>query len=125
MLQQAGIPIVAALDMVVGLLPASLHPSLAAARQDIVEGRAISSAFERHGLTTSVSLRLLRVAERSGHMGEMLERTAGFHDEDISQAIEWFVRLFEPLLMVAIGIVIGLVVLLMYAPIFELAGSLQ
>lgn len=34
-------------------------------------------------------------------------------------------RLFEPLLMVVIGIVIGLVVLLMYAPIFELAGSLQ
>jgi general secretion pathway protein F len=76
-------------------------------------------------LTTAVSLRLLRVAERSGQMGEMLERTAGFHDEDISQAIEWFVRLFEPLLMIAIGVVIGIVVLLMYAPIFELAGSLN
>ena len=55
----------------------------------------------------------------------MLERTAGFHEEDISQAIEWFIRLFEPLLMMAIGIVIGIVVLLMYAPIFELAGSVQ
>ena len=42
-----------------------------------------------------------------------------------SQAIEWFIRLFEPLLMIAIGVVIGIVVLLMYAPIFELAGSLQ
>lgn len=125
MLQQAGMPIVTALDMVTGLLPASLHPSLAAARRDIGEGRSISAAFESHGLTTAVSLRLLRVAERTGQMGEMLERTAGFHDEDISQAIEWFIRLFEPLLMMAIGIVIGIVVLLMYAPIFELAGSLQ
>ena len=125
MLQQAGIPIVTALDMVTGLLPASLHPSLAAARRDIGQGRSISAAFESHQLTTTVSLRLLRVAERSGQMGEMLERTAGFHDEDISQAIEWFIRLFEPLLMIAIGIVIGVVVLLMYAPIFELAGSLQ
>ena len=125
MLQQAGIPIVTALDMVTGLLPASLHPSLAAARRDVSEGRSVSAAFETHQLTTTVSLRLLRVAERSGQMGLMLERTAGFHDEDVSQAIEWFIRLFEPLLMVAIGIVIGLVVLLMYAPIFELAGSLQ
>ena len=125
MLQQAGIPIVTALDMVTGLLPPTLHPSLAAARRDIGEGVSISSAFERHGLTTAVSLRLLRVAERTGQMGEMLERTAGFHDEDVSQAIEWFIRLFEPLLMIAIGIVIGIVVLLMYAPIFELAGSLQ
>ena len=125
MLQQAGIPTVTALDMVVGLLPISLHPSLAAARRDIGEGRSISAAFETHGLTTAVSLRLLRVAERTGQMGEMLERTAGFHEEDISQSIEWFIRLFEPLLMIVMGVVIGVVVLLMYAPIFELAGSIQ
>ena len=125
MLQQAGIPIVTALDMVIGLLPASLHPALAAARRDIREGRSISLAFESNGLTTVVSLRLLRVAERTGQMGEMLERTAGFHDDDIAQAIDWFVRLFEPLLMMAIGVVIGVVVLLMYAPIFDLAGSIQ
>jgi len=125
MLLQAGIPIVTALHMVTGLLPLTLHPALGAARREIGEGSSISSAFELHGLTTAVSLRLLRVAERTGQMGEMLERTAAFHDEDISQAIEWFIRLFEPLLMIAIGIVIGIVVLLMYAPIFELAGSLQ
>jgi len=125
MLQRAGIPIVASLDLVAGLLPASLQPGLAAARRDIVEGRAISDAFQRHDLTTVVSLRLLRVGERSGQMGQMLERTADFHEEDIAQAIDWFIRLFEPLLMLAIGLVIGVVVLLMYAPIFELAGSLQ
>lgn len=125
MLQQAGIPILTALDMVTGLLPLTLHAALAAARRDIGEGRSISAAFEMHGLTTPVSLRLLRVAERTGQMGEMLERTAGFHEEDIAQAIDWFIRLFEPLLMIAIGLVIGVVVLLMYAPIFELAGSIQ
>jgi general secretion pathway protein F len=85
----------------------------------------MSDAFERHGLTTVVALRLLRVAERTGRMGEMLERTAAFHEEDTAQAMDWFVRLFEPLLMIAVGLVIGLVVMLMYAPIFELAGSLQ
>ena len=125
MLQQAGIPILTALDMVSGLLPVTLHAALASARRDIGEGRSISAAFETHGLTTAVSLRLLRVAERTGQMGEMLERTASFHEEDIAQAIDWFIRLFEPLLMIAIGLVIGVVVLLMYAPIFELAGSIQ
>jgi general secretion pathway protein F len=125
LLQQAGVPIVAALDMVSGLLPASLHPGLAGARRDIGEGRSTSDAFETNGLTTPVSLRLLRAAERTGQMGEMLEHTARFHEEEVAQAIDWFIRLFEPLLMIAIGIVIGLVVLLMYAPIFELAGSLQ
>lgn len=125
LLQQAGVPMIAALDMVSGLLPASLHPGLAGARRDIGEGRSTSDAFETHGLTTPVSLRLLRAAERTGQMAEMLEHTARFHEEEVAQAIDWFIRLFEPLLMIAIGIVIGLVVLLMYAPIFELAGSLQ
>ncbi len=125
LLLQAGIPILTALDMVVGLLPASLQPALAGARRDIGQGRSLSDAFEAAGLTTAVALRLLRVAERSGQMGEMLERCAIFHDDDMTQAIDWFIRLFEPLLMIAIGVVIGVVVLLMYAPIFELAGSLQ
>jgi general secretion pathway protein F len=39
--------------------------------------------------------------------------------------VDWFTRLFEPLLMALIGVVIGLIVVLMYLPIFELAGSLQ
>ncbi len=125
LLQQAGIPILVALDMVVGLLPASLHASLAGARRDIGEGRAMSDAFESNGLTTVVAVRLLRVAERTGQMGEMLERTAIFHEDDIAEAIDWFIRLFEPLLMMGIGLIIGVIVLLMYAPIFELAGSLQ
>ncbi|MDP9123688.1 MAG: type II secretion system F family protein [Pseudomonadota bacterium] len=125
LLQQAGIPILAALDMVVGLLPTSLHASLAGARRAIGEGRAISDAFEANGLTTVVAVRLLRVAESTGKMGEMLERTAIFHEDDIAEAIDWFIRLFEPALMIAIGLIIGVIVLLMYAPIFELAGSLQ
>ena len=69
MLQQSGIVIVTALEMVAGLLPRSLQPALAGAQRAIREGRAISAALEANGLTTVVSLRLLRVAERSGPHG--------------------------------------------------------
>src|SRR6266571_1267759 len=65
------------------------------------------------------------VGEQSGNMGEMMDRIAGFHDDEISRWVDWFTRLFEPLLMAAIGVVIGGIVILMYMPIFELAGSLQ
>jgi general secretion pathway protein F len=71
-----------------------------------------------------VARRLLRVGERTGAMAELLERCATFHDDETTRRIETAVRLFEPLLMLLIGAVIGVVVLLMYAPIFELAGSL-
>ncbi len=81
--------------------------------------------WKTHHLTTPVALRMLRVGERTGQMGEMMERIAAFHDEEMARWVEWFTRLFEPLLMAVIGLVIGLIVVLMYLPIFELAGSLQ
>jgi general secretion pathway protein F len=85
----------------------------------------VHEALGNNGLTTEVSLRMLLVGERSGSLGEMMERIAVFYDEDMARWVEWFSRLFEPLLMVVIGLVIGLIVLLMYMPIFELAGSIQ
>jgi general secretion pathway protein F len=76
-------------------------------------------------LTTPVAARMLRVGENSGDMPGMMDRIAVFHDEELARWVDWFTKLFEPLLMAAIGIVIGAIVVLMYLPIFELAGSLQ
>jgi general secretion pathway protein F len=125
MLLRGGIPIVPALDMVSGLLSAALQPSLTSATQSIREGNAISQAFEASGLTTAVALRMLRVGERAGNMGEMMERVAAFHDEEMARWAEWVTRLLGPLLMLLMGLVIGAVVVLMYLPIFQLADSIR
>lgn len=125
MLLIGGIPVLQALEMARGLLAAVFHPSLIRAGALIREGRAISEAMEMTGLVTPVSLRMLRVGEKSGEMGRMMEHVATMHDEEIARWLEWFTRLFEPLLMLFIGVVIGGVVLMLYMPIFELAGSLQ
>ncbi|MGH8648483.1 MAG: type II secretion system F family protein [Burkholderiales bacterium] len=125
MLLRGGIPLVAALQMGAELLHPVLREKLAAASRAISEGHAVSRSMDGCGLTTPVALRMLSVGEQSGNMGEMMERIAAFHDEEISRWVDWFTRLFEPLLMAAIGLVIGAIVILMYMPIFELAGSLQ
>jgi general secretion pathway protein F len=125
MLLRGGIPLVAALQMGAELLHPLLRDKLAAASRAISEGQTVSRSMEDNGLTTPVALRMLSVGEQSGNMGEMMDRIATFHDEEISRWVDWFTRLFEPLLMAAIGLVIGAIVILMYMPIFELAGSLQ
>lgn len=125
MLLRGGTPIGPALKMVSDLLQPELRQYLQGAAKKITEGRSISYAMETHRLTTPVSLRMLQVGERTGEMGEMMERIAGFYDEEMARWVEWFTRLFEPLLMAVIGVVIGFIVVLMYLPIFELAGSLQ
>jgi general secretion pathway protein F len=125
MLLRGGIAIVPALDMVAGLLQSSLRIQLDQASRLVREGKPMSQAMEAAGLATPIALRMLRVGERSGRMGEMMERIAAFHDEEMARWVDWFTRVFEPLLMVFIGLVIGLIVVLLYLPIFELAGSIQ
>jgi general secretion pathway protein F len=67
---------------------------------------------------------MLAVAERTGAMSEMLERAAAFHERELARWLERATRLFEPALMAMMGLVIGAIVVLMYMPIFDLAGSL-
>ncbi|MFZ4538054.1 type II secretion system F family protein [Propionivibrio sp.] len=125
MLLRGGMSIMPSLQMTADLLQGPLRDRLSASANQIREGMQISSAMESFGLTTPVSLRMLRVGERTGRMGEMMERIATYYDSEIARWVDWFVRLFEPLLMAFIGIVIGAIVVMMYFPIFELAGSIQ
>jgi len=125
MLLIGGTPIIPALESVSGLLQVSLRGKMLEASETISNGQPLSTAMESAGLTTPVALRMLRVGERGGRIGEMMERIALFYDEELSRWIDWFTKLFEPILMLLIGLVIGVVVLLLYMPIFELAGSIQ
>ena len=125
MLLRGGVPVLPALAMVAGLLAPDLRAKLAQATARVREGVPLSDAMAGAGLTTPVAARMLRVGENSGDMAGMMERIAVFHDEELARWVDWFTKLFEPVLMAVIGVVIGAIVVLMYLPIFELAGSLQ
>jgi general secretion pathway protein F len=125
MLNEGGITLVNAIDTVQGMVSPAVAGSLRAARAAIEAGRPLSDAFEANGLTTPISLRMLRVGERTGAMGTMLTRSAAFYDGEIGRWIDRFTRTFEPLLMAAIGLVVGAIVVLLYMPIFDLAGDMS
>jgi len=125
MLLRGGVAVVQASNMVAGLLDTELRADLARATEQVSHGQPVSQSFEAQGLTTPVALRLLRVGERAGNMGEMMERIAAFHDEEIARWADWATRMIGPLLMLVMGLVIGAIVVLMYLPIFQLAESVR
>ena len=125
MLNEGGITLVNAIDTVQAMVSPGVAGGLRAARAAIEAGRPLSDAFEANGLTTPISLRMLRVGERTGAMGTMLTRSAAFYDGEIGRWIDRFTRTFEPLLMAAIGLVVGAIVVLLYMPIFDLAGDMS
>lgn len=125
MLMRGGIPAVRAMEMVTVLMSASARQGMQNAITAVREGQPISVALHAQGLTTGVADRLLAVGERSGRMGELLEHTADFLDEELNRLMDRTIRLIEPLMMIIIGFLVGGIVMLMYLPIFELADSVK
>lgn len=123
MLLQGGVPLPAALRMSAPTLGEALSGRAEAVREALLQGVSPAAALDAEGLTTVESRRMLQVGERSGRLPEMLESIADFHDAEVARAVERFGRLFEPLVMVLLGVVIGTVVVLLYMPIFDLAGA--
>jgi general secretion pathway protein F len=85
----------------------------------------MSVALAAAGLATPVASRMMQAGERGGDMGRMLGEIARFHDEEVARFADWFTRAFEPALMAALGLAVGGVVVLMYMPVFELAGAIR
>jgi general secretion pathway protein F len=125
MLLRGGTPIVPALGLASSMLSVVMRAQLARSAKQISQGAPLSRAFESNGLTTAVGNRMLGVGERGGGMADMLERIADYHDEETARWVDWVSRLFEPIMMAVLGLVIGGIVILLYMPIFDLAGSVQ
>ncbi len=125
MLVRGGIASPRALALAGSLLGEADRGRLDLAIALIREGRSMSGALGEAGLSDPVATSMLTVAERTGSLAEILERIAQFHNESLNRSVELTSRLFEPILMIVIGLVIGAIVVLMYLPIFDLASSLQ
>ncbi len=125
MLVKGGIAAPRALQLGANLLGSDDRTRLARAVTLIHEGRSISGALQEAQLADPVAASMLAVAERTGALADILERIAAFHESRLQRSVEMTSRLFEPLLMIVIGLVIGAIVVLMYLPIFDLASTLQ
>ena len=124
LLLAGGVPVVGSMEMAEQLLPSAMRTAVGNALNDIKSGQSVSATLPRYGMTTSVSERLLRVGEEGGDLAAMFERSAQFCDEEVDRAIEMLTKLIEPVLMLVVGVLVGVIVFLLYMPIFELAGNI-
>ena len=124
-LLNGGMPFVQALGLSEGVVGGTHRAQLAATAEALRRGSSISAALDAHHLTTVVSSRLLRAGEGTGRMGDLFIRAGRYHDNELGRWVERFSKSFEPILMAVIGVLIGGIVILLYMPIFDLAGSFR
>jgi general secretion pathway protein F len=123
LLLDSGIPLVQALEMVRGLVDRRQSAELGDAIVRLRGGQSLTESLAGSSLVPPIAESLLRVGERSGALAAMSDELANFLDVALDRRVDTFTRLFEPLLMTVIGLVIGVIVLMMYSPIFDLVGS--
>lgn len=93
-------------------------------RQEIANGRPASRALAAAGFTDVTAERLLAVGERTGDFAGVLQTIADRHAQAFVLFIERATRLLEPVLLLAVALVVGGLVVMMYLPIFDIAGGL-
>jgi type IV pilus assembly protein PilC len=119
-----GIPLVNALDIAGGALSnRHLTVELQEVTRRVREGESFASALASRGVFTDVAIKMVEVGESTGALQEMLNSLADFYDDEIETEVARFITLIEPVVLVAMGVIIAAVVLALYMPMFELGSA--
>jgi len=122
----SGIPVVQAMQMSRGTLNNRvLESALTGAIRRVEEGTTISTALEQTGFFPVIALRMIGVGEASGSLAEMLGDVSGYYEEEVERRLDRLTTLIEPVMMLTMGLLIAGIVVAMYIPIFQLAGTVR
>nr|WP_320050533.1 type II secretion system F family protein [uncultured Desulfuromonas sp.] len=120
----SGIPLVQSMGMCRGTVNnLYLQEKVSRAIRSVEEGGMLSSALEKTGFFPLLALRMINVGESSGSLTEMLGEVAEFYESEVEQRLSRLTTMIEPILMVVMGGLIAFIIVAMYVPIFQLAGT--
>jgi type IV pilus assembly protein PilC len=92
---------------------------------DIQQGTGFSESLEKQGLFPVLAVRMIHAGEGGGALEPVLNEIADFYEAEVEAKLNLITTAVEPALMVCMGFIIGFIVLAMYMPIFQLAGTIS
>jgi type IV pilus assembly protein PilC len=123
---RGGIPLVQALDTTAGVINNKIIADrLRKTRELVTEGVSLANAFERTRLAPDMTVRMIEVGESSGDLPQMLEDVADFYDQEVENRLTTLTTLIEPVLMLCMGLVMAVIVIALYLPIFEMGARIK
>ncbi|MDZ4697637.1 MAG: type II secretion system F family protein, partial [Deltaproteobacteria bacterium] len=125
-LLSSGVPILDALE-IVGKTSGNkvVEEAIMYSRAKISEGKDMAGPLMETAMFPPMVVQMIGVGEQTGALDTMLTKIADFYEEEVDVAVASMTSMIEPLMMVFLGGVIGGLVIAMYMPIFEMAGSIK
>jgi type IV pilus assembly protein PilC len=125
-LLQSGVPILDALEICArtsGNLV--IEEGIMMVRRQVSEGKSMAEPLVEAKVFPDMVVQMIGVGEQTGALDQMLNKIADFYEEETDVAVASLTSMLEPIMMVGIGGMVGVVLVSMYLPIFSLAGNIK
>jgi len=100
-----------------------IEKNIMKARNMVAEGTSLTDSFKEAGRFPFMMIQMLSVGEATGTLDTMLTKLAKFYDDDVESTVAALLSILEPILLIFIGLLVGIMVISMYLPIFELMDT--
>lgn len=123
----SSVPIVRSLDITADVVGSRVYrDALKEVADNVKSGLALSSAFEKHlNIIPNIMVQMILVGEETGSMGSILKTLTGFYEREVNDSVDTLVGLIEPVMIVVLGLGVGVLLVSVLMPIYNLAGGIS
>jgi len=94
-------------------------------KSQVEKGVSLSQALARHKIFPPMLVNMVAIGEQAGNLDEMLSKVADFYEEEVDRTVDGLTSLIEPLMIVFIGGIIGVIIIALYLPIFKIGELIR
>lgn len=125
-LVEGGLPLVPSLEIAVGAVGnAWVRHRLEPCIQAVREGKALHATLEESGVIDELGVDMVKVGEATGALGTMLGNIGDFLDQEVEIQLQRLLSLVEPVMLVVMGVIIALLLVSVYLPMFSVLGEVN
>ena len=118
---KSGVPILTGLEITARTSGNTvISDSILKTRESIREGETLAAPLKNSDVFPAMVVQMIAVGEETGALDEMLRKIADFYDDEVDTAVETLTSVIEPVMIVAMGLIVGGMVVAMYLPMFKL-----
>lgn len=125
MLTRSGVPMLTSMEIVRDTAGnVIIGNAIEAARQEVEQGGMISIALQKENVFPILAIQMMSIGEETGELDKMLLKLADFYEDEVEQAVKGLTSMLEPLMMVGIAGMVGMILLSMYLPMFKVMDGI-
>jgi type IV pilus assembly protein PilC len=125
-LVSSGVPILQAIEITgKSAGNAVIEHAMAAVQVSVKEGQTISAPLKDARVFPDMVVQMIAVGEETGALDSMLQKVADFYEDEVNAAVKSLTSILEPIMMLGVGAIVGVVVIGMYLPIFNMMNIVK